>query len=135
MTSAGSSANPHADTEPIDPTTTDAVEEIPGRAALPADVPNDDLAPGRAGPDDEAPTSDREPAAEDADFEGRPLTDAEIDALRSTRCRPTSSTPRRRGDSLLPYPSWVVFGCRMRRPFSWVTPKQRPLFSNTSAMW
>lgn len=65
----------------LDPDTTDTTPEVPGRAALPAEVPNDDLAPSRADPDAGEPASDRDPGAEDADFDGRPLTDEEIDAL------------------------------------------------------
>jgi hypothetical protein len=46
-----------------------------------ADVLNDDLAPLIADPSVKVETSDPDPADEDADVTGRPLTDAEIDAL------------------------------------------------------
>jgi hypothetical protein len=65
----------------VDPDSTDTVEIPPGRTEEDPEVENEDLAPGRADPDLPEPTSDPDPAAEDVDFAGRPLTDEEIDAL------------------------------------------------------
>jgi hypothetical protein len=65
----------------VDPASTDTVEVPPGRTEMDEEVENDDLAPGRADPDLLEPASDPDPAAEDVDFPGRPLTDEEIDAL------------------------------------------------------
>jgi hypothetical protein len=45
------------------------------------DIRNGDLTASRADPTAVAPTSDPDPAATDADFPGRPLTDAEVDVL------------------------------------------------------
>jgi hypothetical protein len=57
-------------------------------AELDPDVRNDDLSPVRRGPDVPVPTSDPDPDAIDAAFPGRPLTDAEIDALAADDDRP-----------------------------------------------
>jgi hypothetical protein len=45
------------------------------------DIRNGDLTESREDPTAVAPTSDPDPDAAEADFPGRPLTDAEIDAL------------------------------------------------------
>jgi hypothetical protein len=45
------------------------------------DIRNGDLTPSQSDPTAVVPTSDPDPDATDADFPGRPLTDAEVDAL------------------------------------------------------
>jgi hypothetical protein len=56
-------------------------EMVAEAADLPPDVREDDLAPDRADPEESAPTSDPDPTDIDGEFEGRPLTDAEIALL------------------------------------------------------
>ena len=74
-------ADPGDDLDGADADAADTAEAPPGSKDLEPDILNDDLAPDRADPGEVAPTSDPDPADEAADFPGRPLTDAEIDAL------------------------------------------------------
>ena len=68
--------DPAADTDDADTTGVAA-----GNEALDPDVRNGDLADDAADADEIATTSDPDPADEDGDFPGRPLTDDEIAAL------------------------------------------------------
>ncbi len=63
------------------PAPTDALEEAPGRDDMDPDIANDAIDEAGVAPVITAAASDPDPAAPEAAFPGRPLTDAEIDAL------------------------------------------------------
>jgi hypothetical protein len=63
------------------PAPSDALEAAPGRDDMNPDIANDELHPVAADAAPPAAPGGPDPAAAEAPFAGRPLTDAEIDAL------------------------------------------------------